>query len=86
MKNKRRKRFHKLFAKLPPHIQKQAIEDFKLFKEDPYHSSLGFKVIEGDITICAVDIGYHYRALGEKIGDTIEWYWIGSHQDYDKLI
>ncbi len=84
--NKRRKRFHKLFAKLPPHIQKQAIEDFKLFKKDPYHSSLGFKMIEGDTTICAVDIGYHYRALGEKIGDTIEWYWIGSHQDYDKLI
>ena len=84
MKNKRRKKFHKLFAKLPPHIQKQAREDFKLFEENPYHSSLGFKMLEGNI--CAVDIGYRYRALGKKVGDTIEWYWIGSHQDYDKLI
>ncbi len=43
-------------------------------------------MLEGSDTICAVDIGYHYRALGEKIGDTIEWYWIGSHQDYDKML
>jgi hypothetical protein len=84
MKNKRRKRFHKLFAKFPSHIKKQAEEDFKLFEKEPYHSSLGFKVLEGNI--CAVDIGHRYRALGKKVGNTIEWYWIGSHQDYDKLI
>jgi len=39
----------------------------------------------GDTT-CVVDIGYHYRALGEKIGDTIEWYWIGSHEDYNNML
>ena len=84
MKNKRRKRFHKLFEKLPTHIQKQAEEDFKLFKKNPYDSSLGFKMLSD--TICAVDIGYHYRALGEKIGDTIKWYWIGSHEDYNNML
>jgi hypothetical protein len=84
VRNIRRKRFNKLFAKLPQHIQKQAKEDFNLFENEPYHPSLGFKML--DDIVCAVDIGYHYRALGEKIGNTIEWYWIGSHQDYDKLI
>ncbi len=84
MKSKRRKKFHKLFAKLPSYIQEQAREDFKLFDKEPYHSSLGFKMLAGDI--CAVDIGYRYRALGRKKGDTIEWFWIGSHEDYNKLV
>ncbi len=39
-----------------------------------------------DDIVCAIDIGYHHRALGKKVDDTIEWYWIGSHEDYNKLI
>jgi hypothetical protein len=27
-----------------------------------------------------------YRALGVRRDDTIVWFWIGSHADYDKLL
>jgi len=26
-----------------------------------------------------------YRAVGIRTGDTIVWFWIGSHNEFDKL-
>jgi len=46
VKNKREKQFKKLFEKLPSHVQKQAREDFKIFKTNPYHKSFEFKVVD----------------------------------------
>ncbi len=31
-------------------------------------------------------IGIHYRALALREGDTLLWFWIGSHADYDTLL
>jgi len=31
-------------------------------------------------------VGDHYRALGHKISDGFEWVWIGTHEDYNKLV
>ena len=86
MKNKREKRFKKLFAKLPSHIQKQARDDFKIFKTNPYYKSFEFKVVDEQDAIYSVRIGLHYRALGQKSGDTMLWFWIGSHEDYNNLV
>ena len=86
MKNKREKQFNKLFAKLPSHIQRQATEDFKIFKTNPYYKSFGFKLVDEQEAIYSVRIGLHYRALGQKEGDTMLWFWIGSHEDYNKLV
>ena len=36
--------------------------------------------------IYAVRIGIHWRAVGVRTGDTVVWYWIGSHSDYDTLL
>jgi hypothetical protein len=30
-------------------------------------------------------VGDHYRALGQVTDDTIEWVWIGSHEEYNNL-
>ena len=32
-----------------------------------------------------IRIGDHYRAIGQVTGDAVEWVWIGSHEDYNKL-
>ncbi|MGI8732837.1 MAG: hypothetical protein ACR2LM_06000 [Pyrinomonadaceae bacterium] len=34
----------------------------------------------------SVRVGAHYRALGLDAADSIVWFWIGSHADYDKLV
>lgn len=76
-------RFWNNFANLPPHIQKIAKENFKLLKEDPRHPSLHFKKIG---KFWSVRIGLFYRALAiEKDADHV-WVWIGTHDDYDKMI
>jgi type IV pilus assembly protein PilW len=34
----------------------------------------------------SVRIGLYYRALGVPVADGIQWFWIGSYADYDRLI
>jgi len=34
----------------------------------------------------SVRVGKGWRALGLVEGDTISWFWIGSHADYEKLL
>jgi hypothetical protein len=34
----------------------------------------------------SIRIGDHHRAIGRLTGDVVEWVWIGSHEDYNKLM
>jgi hypothetical protein len=34
----------------------------------------------------SIRVGKGWRALGLLDGDTITWFWIGSHAEYDRLI
>jgi hypothetical protein len=34
----------------------------------------------------SVRIGAHHRAIGHIFGNTVEWVWIGTHEDYNKLL
>ncbi len=76
--------FRQLLAALPETIQRQAENAYEQFQRDPTYPGLQFKQI--DINTYSVRIGIHYRALGTRTGDTIVWYWIGTHAEYDKLI
>jgi hypothetical protein len=60
-----------------------ADKNFELLKADPHHPSLHFKKIG---QLWSVRVGAHHRAMGIDSGDTVVWFWIGSHADYDKLI
>ncbi len=73
-------------ARLPGHIQVQAREAYRRFQSDPYHPSLRFKLVHPSLPVQSVRITTAYRALGVRDGDTIVWFWIGSHADYDRLV
>ncbi len=79
-------RFWKAFEALPKELQEQAKTAYELWREDPYHESLQFKRIHAKRPIYSVRIGLHYRALAVRDGDSVAWFWIGPHADYDKLI
>jgi hypothetical protein len=53
---------------------------------DPAHPSLRFKLVHPTRPIYSVRIGLDYRALGLREGDTMVWFWIGSHAEYDRLV
>jgi hypothetical protein len=36
--------------------------------------------------VWSVRITLGYRALGIVDGDTITWFWIGNHQDYERRL
>jgi hypothetical protein len=86
MKSKTTRRFRKAFARLPSRIQTEARNAFKLFLEDPQHPSLRFKRVHSTRPIFSARITIDYRALGVREGDTIIWFWIGGHEDYDRLL
>jgi hypothetical protein len=86
MKSTTTTQFHKLFARLPEQAQRQAREAYRQFKQNPYHPSLHFKQVHSSQPIYSIRVNLDYRAVGEKEGDEITWFWIGTHSDYDKLI
>jgi hypothetical protein len=45
-----------------------------------------FKQIHGREALYSVRVGLGWRALGLLEGDTMTWFWIGSHAEYDSLI
>jgi len=79
-------RFRKAFAQLPKEIQTQAKDAHQQFQEDPFYPSLRFKRVHSTKPIYSVRISGDYRAVGIQSGGEIVWFWIGSHNDYDKLL
>ncbi|HLF19629.1 MAG TPA: hypothetical protein VI704_02455 [Bacteroidota bacterium] len=86
MKSHRSRRFREAFDHLPREIQTKAKKAFKLWKADPYHPSFQFKQVHSTESIVSVRITLGWRALGVRQDDTVVWFWIGSHSDYDKLV
>ena len=74
------------FRKLPSRIQRLARKSYRLWREDPTHPGLQFKLVGKRKPVYAIRVGIGWRALGMKIDDAIVWFWIGSHADYEKLI
>ncbi len=86
MKSRTTSKFRKAFAALPPIIQNQARQAYRQFKQNPTYPSLRFKQVHTRLPIYSARISKDYRAVGQKEGDTIVWFWIGSHAEYDKLL
>lgn len=86
MKSRTSRRFRVRLAALPEHVRRQAREAYRLFQQDPAHPCLRFKQVRSVPPTYSARIGIGYRALGVLGGDTIVWFWIGSHAEYDQLL
>jgi len=75
--------FREAFKVLPADVKIRAREAYRLWRENPQLPGLRFKRVGDEVS---VRIGRNYRALGILQGDTVYWYWIGKHDDYDRLI
>ena len=82
--------FWRCFDGLPRDTRRQAVRAFALWRADPKHPSLHFKCVSEKHAAYSVRVGIHWRALGFRDAgegeDTLTWFWIGSHGDYDKLV
>ncbi len=76
--------FVALADKLPRDIQRAIAKQFQFLRTNPLHPSLRFKKVSGRWSL---RITKDYRALGyEQDDDTITWYWVGPHDEYEKRI
>jgi hypothetical protein len=86
MNSRTTRRFRELFSALPAHVQRQAREAYRLFQRDPAHPGLHFKQVHADPPLYSARVGISYRAVCVRDGNTVVWYWIGSHAAYDQLL
>ena len=84
MISKTQRRFRVRFNDLPPDIQALAREKFQLWRQDPFHPSLQFKHLLGNVW--SARIGNSYRALARRHNGLVVWFWIGSHEEYNSLL
>lgn len=75
--------FWKRFDALPNHLQTLARKNFELLKQDPQHPSLHYKSVG---RFRSVRVGSSFRALGVAVDDGVVWFWIGDHDEYERLI
>ncbi len=55
-----------------------------MLKANPHHPSLHFKKVSP--RHYSVRVGRHYRALAFDVPDGLVWFWIGSHDEYERII
>ena len=77
--------FWETYFLLPPKIKQSARKVYRLWSENPFHPSLHFKCINKTEDIWSVRITLNYRAVGVLEGDTVTWFWIGSHDVYENF-
>ena len=77
------RRFWSCYWKLQKETRDLADEAFELLKENPNHPSLHFKKV-GKLWSARVDI--RHRALAVKDETDFVWVWIGTHDEYEKMI
>ena len=79
-------RFRKAFAALPEHVRGRARQAYRQFRRDPTHPGLQFKQVHPRRPIYSARVGLGYRALAVREGETVIWFWIGTHAEYDQLL
>jgi hypothetical protein len=82
--SKAHKSFWVCFNSLPANVQQQPREKFRIWRRDPFHPSLHFKPLKRDVW--SIRVNQNIRVLGLRNRDTIVWFWIGPHSEYDRLI
>ena len=86
MKSETTEKFRLLFAAAPPACQMRIRRAYHLWKNNPLHPSLRFKKIHSHLPIYSARVDLDWRAVGILENDTVIWFWIGSHQQYEALL
>ena len=76
-------RFWEHYRRLPTDVRDLADKNLQLLQSNPRHPSLQFKKVGN---VWSARVGLAHRALAVEDGEDFLWVWIGSHEDYDRLL
>ena len=88
MNLRRTKAFKKLYNELPDDIKENAKKQYKLFMKSSNHPSLRTKMIGSTknysfkVFEVSIDMGYRVSYFTDR--NTYVWFWIGTHNSFDK--
>ena len=71
------------YRQLTPELRALADKNFALLRRDAHHPSLRFKKV-GEFW--SARIGLRYQALARERVDELVWFWIGGHEEYERLV
>ena len=77
--------FWTAYQTLDETLKNQAKKAYQLWISNPFHNSLRFKCINNKESIWSVRITLGYRAVGILKEDTVTWFWIGHHDEYERF-
>ncbi len=72
-----------MYARLPDQLQKRAVKQYRPWLARPSHPSLEFKKVG---RYWSARVSESHRTLGVMTGDTVVWFWIGTHDEYERLL
>jgi hypothetical protein len=78
--------FRRLLAGLDEPVRRQADIAYRQWAADPTHPGLQFKQVEPRRHVYSARVGLGYRALGVRTDETVVWFWIGTHDNYARLL
>jgi len=78
--------FRALLAAAPPAIQAKAQAAYRIWAQNPAHPSLRYKKVHSTLPIYSVRIDRDWRAVGTLQEGVMVWFWIGPHNDYERLL
>lgn len=76
--------FWKHYRKLPTAVRMLARKNYRLLRENPKHPGLHFKSVGPNTW--SVRVGIRHRAVAARNGADFIWFWIGPHDEYERLI
>lgn len=78
--------FWECYSHLPVSIRARARKAYRIWRDDPRHPGLRFKCVSVSAQIYSIRISRSHRARAVRRGDDFFWFWIGSHDEYERLI
>jgi len=77
--------FWTAYRKLPESIRRSARKSYRLWAQNPFHPSLHFKCVNEEEQVWSARVTKGYRAVGIFENETVTWFWIGRHDEYERF-
>ena len=76
--------FWRLYHGLPPEVKDSARKAFQKFSKNPAQPGLQLERLKFDSRALSVRVTRNYRAVARRYEDDWLWFWIGSHEEFDR--
>ena len=86
MKSRTTEKFRSLLAAAPAERQAKIRGEYRLWRENPAHPSLRFKKVHPRLPTYSVRVDLNWRAVGVLQDETLLWFWVGPHGEYEALL